>query len=174
MANMAQRAEPIIVIVGSGIAGVAAAHRLAQAGFQRLRILEATSRSGGRILTSQLGERFQQQRHNKKSFNIRRIWGGGLGKLWLVGSKLWQRRWRRSTWVECFDDISACGQNMYNHDNRWRNTREHNVPTLNDWNTSFSSHNSYCYSKSLRVFVVLQNIITIIISVAGSTKTQGN
>lgn len=53
---MAQSAGPRIVVVGSGMSGVAAAYRLAKAGFQRVRILEATGRSGGRILTSRLGE----------------------------------------------------------------------------------------------------------------------
>lgn len=53
---MAQSGGPRVVVVGSGISGVAAAYRLANAGFQRVRILEATGRSGGRILTSRLGE----------------------------------------------------------------------------------------------------------------------
>lgn len=44
-----------IVIVGSGISGLAAAERLVKAGFQHVRILEATKRSGGRIKTSTLG-----------------------------------------------------------------------------------------------------------------------
>lgn len=53
---MAQEAEPRIVVVGSGISGVAAANRLVKAGFQRVRVLEATGRGGGRILTCRLGE----------------------------------------------------------------------------------------------------------------------
>lgn len=49
--------NPKIVIVGSGISGLAAADRLVKAaGFQHVRILEATKRSGGRIRTSTLGK----------------------------------------------------------------------------------------------------------------------
>lgn len=47
---------PKIVIVGSGVSGIAAADRLVKAGFQNVRILEATKRSGGRIKTSTLGK----------------------------------------------------------------------------------------------------------------------
>ncbi|CAJ1067564.1 peroxisomal N(1)-acetyl-spermine/spermidine oxidase-like [Xyrichtys novacula] len=52
---MADRAEAKIVIIGCGISGISAAHRLVNAGFQNVRILEATSRSGGRIKTAKLG-----------------------------------------------------------------------------------------------------------------------
>ncbi|TNN58329.1 Peroxisomal N(1)-acetyl-spermine/spermidine oxidase [Liparis tanakae] len=45
-----------IVIIGSGISGVAAAHRLVDAGFRNVRIIEATARSGGRIKTGRLGD----------------------------------------------------------------------------------------------------------------------
>ncbi|XP_013870195.1 peroxisomal N(1)-acetyl-spermine/spermidine oxidase isoform X1 [Austrofundulus limnaeus] len=45
-----------IVIVGCGIAGIAAAHRLLKHGFHNVRILEATERSGGRIKTGKLGD----------------------------------------------------------------------------------------------------------------------
>uniref|UniRef100_A0A3B5B7B5 Peroxisomal N(1)-acetyl-spermine/spermidine oxidase-like n=1 Tax=Stegastes partitus TaxID=144197 RepID=A0A3B5B7B5_9TELE len=47
--------DPQIVIVGCGISGISAAHRLVKAGFQHVRILEATERSGGRIKTAKLG-----------------------------------------------------------------------------------------------------------------------
>lgn len=53
---MAQNVEAKVVIIGSGISGIAAAHKLVKAGFQNVRILEATSRSGGRIKTGKLGE----------------------------------------------------------------------------------------------------------------------
>ena len=46
-----------VVVVGCGISGTAAAHRLVKAGFHHVRILEATARSGGRIRTGRLGER---------------------------------------------------------------------------------------------------------------------
>lgn len=46
-----------VVIVGCGISGIAAAHRLLKHGFHNVRILEATERSGGRIKTGKLGER---------------------------------------------------------------------------------------------------------------------
>ncbi|XP_033956157.1 peroxisomal N(1)-acetyl-spermine/spermidine oxidase-like isoform X1 [Pseudochaenichthys georgianus] len=45
-----------VVIVGCGISGIAAAHRLVNAGFQHVQILEATARSGGRIKTDTLGD----------------------------------------------------------------------------------------------------------------------
>lgn len=48
--------NPKIVIVGSGVSGLAAAERLVKAGFRHVRILEATKRSGGRIKTSTLGK----------------------------------------------------------------------------------------------------------------------
>uniref|UniRef100_A0A8C6KJA0 Polyamine oxidase n=1 Tax=Nothobranchius furzeri TaxID=105023 RepID=A0A8C6KJA0_NOTFU len=53
---MALKADARIVIVGCGIAGIAAAHRLHKAGFHHVRILEATERSGGRIKTGRLGD----------------------------------------------------------------------------------------------------------------------
>ncbi|XP_062257224.1 peroxisomal N(1)-acetyl-spermine/spermidine oxidase-like [Platichthys flesus] len=46
-----------IVIIGCGISGISAAHRLFTAGFHNVRILEATARSGGRIKTGALGDR---------------------------------------------------------------------------------------------------------------------
>ncbi|XP_070772619.1 peroxisomal N(1)-acetyl-spermine/spermidine oxidase-like [Enoplosus armatus] len=52
---MAVSADPKVVIVGCGVSGVAAAHRLVNAGFHHVRILEATDRSGGRIKTGRLG-----------------------------------------------------------------------------------------------------------------------
>lgn len=54
--RLVSNAQPKIVIVGSGISGVTAAHRLVTAGFRRVHILEATGRSGGRIQTGRLGE----------------------------------------------------------------------------------------------------------------------
>ncbi|XP_063346969.1 uncharacterized protein LOC134639615 [Pelmatolapia mariae] len=44
-----------VVIIGCGIAGIAAAHKLVKAGFHHVRILEATGRSGGRIKTGRIG-----------------------------------------------------------------------------------------------------------------------
>lgn len=46
-----------ILIIGCGISGVTAAKTLLDAGFNKVRILEATDRSGGRLLTDTLGER---------------------------------------------------------------------------------------------------------------------
>ncbi|XP_039994333.1 peroxisomal N(1)-acetyl-spermine/spermidine oxidase [Xiphias gladius] len=45
-----------IVIIGCGISGIEAARKLVNAGFQHVRILEATARSGGRIKTGRLGQ----------------------------------------------------------------------------------------------------------------------
>ncbi|KAM6956340.1 peroxisomal N(1)-acetyl-spermine/spermidine oxidase [Aplochiton taeniatus] len=44
-----------IVIVGCGISGIGAAHKLIKHGFRNVRVLEATARSGGRIKTGRLG-----------------------------------------------------------------------------------------------------------------------
>uniref|UniRef100_A0A3B5LWZ0 Amine oxidase domain-containing protein n=1 Tax=Xiphophorus couchianus TaxID=32473 RepID=A0A3B5LWZ0_9TELE len=51
---MAENVDAKIVIIGCGIAGIAAAHRLVKSGFTNVRILEATGRSGGRIKTGRL------------------------------------------------------------------------------------------------------------------------
>uniref|UniRef100_A0A3Q4H2K1 Rhodanese domain-containing protein n=1 Tax=Neolamprologus brichardi TaxID=32507 RepID=A0A3Q4H2K1_NEOBR len=48
--------SPTIVIIGCGVSGIAAAHRLVKAGYDHVRILEATGRSGGRIKTATLGK----------------------------------------------------------------------------------------------------------------------
>lgn len=45
-----------IVIIGCGISGISAAHRLVKSGFRHVRILEATGRSGGRIKTGSFGK----------------------------------------------------------------------------------------------------------------------
>uniref|UniRef100_A0A3P9QDI3 Peroxisomal N(1)-acetyl-spermine/spermidine oxidase-like n=1 Tax=Poecilia reticulata TaxID=8081 RepID=A0A3P9QDI3_POERE len=52
---MAENVDAKIVIIGCGIAGIAAAHRLVKSGFTNVRILEATGRSGGRVKTGRLG-----------------------------------------------------------------------------------------------------------------------
>ncbi|MED6252883.1 hypothetical protein ATANTOWER_018688, partial [Ataeniobius toweri] len=52
---MAENMDAKIVIIGCGIAGIAAAQRLVESGFTNVRILEATGRSGGRIKSSRLG-----------------------------------------------------------------------------------------------------------------------
>lgn len=54
--GVAMSVNPKIVIVGSGISGIAAAHRLVSGGFTNVRILEAAARSGGRIKTGRFGE----------------------------------------------------------------------------------------------------------------------
>uniref|UniRef100_A0AAZ1XU08 Amine oxidase domain-containing protein n=1 Tax=Oreochromis aureus TaxID=47969 RepID=A0AAZ1XU08_OREAU len=52
---MSTSEDPEIVIIGCGVSGIAAAHRLVEAGYRHVRILEATGRSGGRIKTAALG-----------------------------------------------------------------------------------------------------------------------
>lgn len=54
---MSESEDPKIVIIGCGLSGVSAAHKLVKAGFHNVQILEATGRSGGRIHTDRLGER---------------------------------------------------------------------------------------------------------------------
>lgn len=46
-----------ILIIGAGIAGISAAHKLIKSGFHNVRILEATARSGGRVKTGRFGEK---------------------------------------------------------------------------------------------------------------------
>lgn len=41
--------EPKIIIIGAGIAGIAAGNKLAKSGFTNFKILEASDRIGGRI-----------------------------------------------------------------------------------------------------------------------------
>ncbi|KAF5298429.1 hypothetical protein FQR65_LT01207 [Abscondita terminalis] len=48
--------EPSIVIIGAGIAGLSAAHRLTQCGISNFTLLEATERPGGRIHSCWLGD----------------------------------------------------------------------------------------------------------------------
>lgn len=48
---------PKVVIIGAGIAGLAAASDLGKAGFADVTILEASNRVGGRIWSIDLGER---------------------------------------------------------------------------------------------------------------------
>ncbi|XP_011314302.1 peroxisomal N(1)-acetyl-spermine/spermidine oxidase [Fopius arisanus] len=48
--------EPTVVIIGAGMAGLSAAHRLVQCGLQNFTILEATDRPGGRIHSCWLGD----------------------------------------------------------------------------------------------------------------------
>ncbi|XP_070158216.1 peroxisomal N(1)-acetyl-spermine/spermidine oxidase [Polyergus mexicanus] len=48
--------EPTIIVIGAGMAGLSAAHRLAQCGFHNLTVLEATDRPGGRIHSCWLGD----------------------------------------------------------------------------------------------------------------------
>lgn len=62
--------DPKIVIIGCGISGIAAAHKLYKAGFRNVRILEATARSGGRIKTDKLGER-RFVKYNHFSFSLK-------------------------------------------------------------------------------------------------------
>ncbi|XP_058799158.1 peroxisomal N(1)-acetyl-spermine/spermidine oxidase-like [Phymastichus coffea] len=48
--------EPTVVIIGAGMAGLSAAHRLAQCGLKNFTVLEATDRPGGRIHSCWLGD----------------------------------------------------------------------------------------------------------------------
>lgn len=54
--DMGGHRDAKVVIIGCGIAGIAAAQKLVKAGFHHVRILEATGRSGGRIKTGRIGE----------------------------------------------------------------------------------------------------------------------
>ena len=48
--------EPEILIIGAGIAGIAAGNKLAKEGFTNFKILEASDRIGGRIWSVVTGE----------------------------------------------------------------------------------------------------------------------
>ena len=47
--------DPRIIIIGGGVSGISAATRLMEKGFKNIKILEAESRYGGRILTVPFG-----------------------------------------------------------------------------------------------------------------------
>ncbi|XP_040291468.1 peroxisomal N(1)-acetyl-spermine/spermidine oxidase-like [Bufo bufo] len=47
---------PVVVIIGAGISGVAAAGKLHKHGFRRIQVLEATGRTGGRIRTERFAK----------------------------------------------------------------------------------------------------------------------
>ncbi|CAH1405945.1 unnamed protein product [Nezara viridula] len=49
-------AQPKVIIIGAGLAGLSAANRLAQCGFHNFQIIEATDRPGGRIHSCWLGD----------------------------------------------------------------------------------------------------------------------
>ncbi|XP_043470346.1 lysine-specific histone demethylase 1A-like [Leptopilina heterotoma] len=49
--------QPSVVIVGAGVSGIAAASKLMQNGFKNVKILEAQDRIGGRIFTTDFGDK---------------------------------------------------------------------------------------------------------------------
>ena len=51
-----QDSPPSVIIVGAGAAGIAAASKLFQNGFQNITILEAEDRIGGRVYTTRFGK----------------------------------------------------------------------------------------------------------------------
>lgn len=53
-----------VLIIGCGISGIGAAQKLIKQGFRNVRIIEATSRSGGRIKTGSLGKESQKNTCN--------------------------------------------------------------------------------------------------------------
>ncbi|KAM4033760.1 peroxisomal N(1)-acetyl-spermine/spermidine oxidase [Anomaloglossus baeobatrachus] len=48
--------DPVVLIIGAGISGIATAEKLHRHGFQNIRVLEATGRTGGRIRTETFGK----------------------------------------------------------------------------------------------------------------------
>lgn len=67
-----------IVIVGAGVAGIAAAQTLAKAGFRNVTILEAMNRIGGRVYTCDIGERKFSLYQTPISTNVARTGRGYL------------------------------------------------------------------------------------------------
>lgn len=56
LVNLTTGDQPKIVIVGAGAAGIAAASKLYENGFENITILEAEDRIGGRIHTTWFGQ----------------------------------------------------------------------------------------------------------------------
>ncbi|XP_073416798.1 peroxisomal N(1)-acetyl-spermine/spermidine oxidase isoform X2 [Dendrobates tinctorius] len=48
--------DPAVLIIGAGISGIATAEKLHRHGFQKIKVLEATGRTGGRIRTDSFGK----------------------------------------------------------------------------------------------------------------------
>lgn len=54
--GLRRRGQPRVVVIGAGLAGLAAAKALLEQGFTDVTVLEASSRIGGRVQSVKLGE----------------------------------------------------------------------------------------------------------------------
>lgn len=54
--GLRRRGQPRVVVIGAGLAGLAAAKALLEQGFTDVTVLEASSRIGGRVESVKLGE----------------------------------------------------------------------------------------------------------------------
>lgn len=55
--GLRRRGQPRVVVIGAGLAGLAAARALLEQGFTDVTVLEASSQIGGRVQSVRLGER---------------------------------------------------------------------------------------------------------------------
>lgn len=62
--------DPKIIIIGSGISGIAAGEYLSRKGFKNFKILEASSRTGGRIWSVNVGKWLRVKSLRKSSHGI--------------------------------------------------------------------------------------------------------
>ena len=54
--GLRRRGQPRVVVIGAGVAGLAAAKALLEQGFTDVTVLEASSRIGGRVQSVKLGK----------------------------------------------------------------------------------------------------------------------
>lgn len=54
--GLRKRGQPRVVVIGAGLAGLAAAKALLEQGFTDVTVLEASNRIGGRVQSVKLGE----------------------------------------------------------------------------------------------------------------------
>ncbi|XP_060781934.1 peroxisomal N(1)-acetyl-spermine/spermidine oxidase isoform X2 [Neoarius graeffei] len=88
-------ADTRVLIIGAGISGIGAAQKLLRQGFRNVRIIEATSRSGGRVKTGRLGGKILE-----------------IGANWIHGPSQENPVFRLATQYQLLDDESLSEENQ--------------------------------------------------------------